>query len=194
MGYLKENHRKSWEGLFPEYQRNWGPVAKWLVPYPWTPNKVKTERTNIMKKLIYGICFALLLSSNVLAEDISAVQVDVLAKTGLSWDGRDLPEYPKGTPEITILRIKIPPGAQLPLHKHPVINAGVLLNGELTVVTEDNRTLHLKTGEAIVEVVNKWHYGKNESNKTAEILVFYTGVRDTPITITDEPIIDTPKK
>jgi len=157
-------------------------------------NKVKTERANIMKKLIYGICFALLLSSNVLAEDISAVQVDVLAKTGLSWDGRDLPEYPKGTPEITILRIKIPPGAQLPLHKHPVINAGVLLNGELTVVTEDNRTLHLKTGEAIVEVVNKWHYGKNESNKTAEILVFYAGVRDTPITITDVPIIDTPKK
>jgi quercetin dioxygenase-like cupin family protein len=198
MHYLKENHRKSWEGLFPEYQRNVGPVAKCLVPYPWTPmrsgNKVKTERTNIMKKLIYGICFALLLSSNVLAEDISAVQVDVLAKTGLSWDGRDLPEYPKGTPEITILRIKIPPGAQLPLHKHPVINAGVLLNGELTVVTEDNRTLHLKTGEAIVEVVNKWHYGKNESNKTAEIIVFYAGVRDTPITITDAPIIDTPKK
>ena len=184
--------------LIPRVSKKLGSCCKVARSLSWTPmrsgNKVKTERTNIMKKLIYGICFALLLSSNVLAEDISAVQVDVLAKTGLSWDGRDLPEYPKGTPEITILRIKIPPGAQLPLHKHPVINAGVLLNGELTVVTEDNRTLHLKTGEAIVEVVNKWHYGKNESNKTAEIIVFYAGVRDTPITITDAPIIDTPKK
>jgi len=71
----------------------------------------------------------------------------------------------------------------LALHKHPVINAGVLLSGELTVVTEDNKTLYLKAGESIVEVVNKWHYGKNEGNKTAEILVFYAGVQDTPITI-----------
>lgn len=71
----------------------------------------------------------------------------------------------------------------MPLHKHPVINAGVLLNGELTVVTEDNRTLHMKTGDSIVEVVNIWHYGKNEGNTMAEILVFYAGVVDTPITI-----------
>ena len=147
-----------------------------------------------MKKLIYGICFALLLSSNAFAEDIGAVQVDVLTKTGLSWDGSHLPDYPKGTPEITILRIKIEPGAKLPLHKHPVINAGVLLNGELTVVTEDNRTLHLKTGESIVEVVNKWHYGKNEGNKMAEILVFYAGVQDMPIAVTDMPTIELPEK
>ncbi|MCG6534106.1 MAG: cupin domain-containing protein [Syntrophales bacterium LBB04] len=137
-----------------------------------------------MKKLIYGICFVLLLSGNVWAADADGVQVDVLAKSGLSWDGSRLPDYPKGTPTITILRIKIPPGVQLPMHNHPVINAGVLLNGELTVVTEENKTLHLKAGDPIVEVVNKWHYGKNEGNKTAEILVFYAGVQDGPISIT----------
>ena len=142
-----------------------------------------------MKKLIFGIWIVLLLSGNVLAEDTSAVQTvqaiqtDVLAKSSLSWDGSRLPDYPKGTPEVTILRIKIPPGAILPLHIHPVINAGVLLSGELTVVTEDNKILHLKAGEAIVEVVNKWHYGKNEGDKIAEIMVFYAGISDTPITI-----------
>jgi hypothetical protein len=41
----------------------------------------------------------------------------------------------------------------------------------------------LKAGESIIEVVSKWHYGKNEGDKTAEILVFYAGVVDTPITI-----------
>ena len=71
----------------------------------------------------------------------------------------------------------------MPLHEHPVINAGVLLSGELTVVTEDNKTLHLKAGDAIVEVVNKWHYGKNEGNEPAEILVFYAGTADKPISI-----------
>jgi quercetin dioxygenase-like cupin family protein len=136
-----------------------------------------------MKKLLFGICLTLSLLSNVLAEDVNSVVVDVLSKTGSSWDGESLPDYPAGKPEITILRIKIPAGTQLSLHKHPVINAGVLLIGELTVVTEDNKTLYLKAGDSIVEVVNKWHYGKNEGNKTAEIIVFYVGVQDKPITV-----------
>ena len=136
-----------------------------------------------MKKIFYVICLTLLLSSNVWAGDVNAVEVEVLAKTSLSWDESHLPDYSKGAPEITILRIKVPPGMQLPLHEHPVINAGVLLSGELTVVTEDGKTLHLKTGDSIVEVVNKWHYGKNEGNKPAEIIVFYAGISGMPITI-----------
>ena len=136
-----------------------------------------------MKKLFLGICMTLLLSSNVWAQDANAVKVDVLARTSSSWDGGTLPGYAKGKPEITILRIKIPQGIQLPLHKHPVINAGVLLKGELTVVTQDNKTLHLKAGDSIVEVVNKWHYGINKGNESAEIIVFYAGVQGSPITI-----------
>ncbi len=136
-----------------------------------------------MKKLFLGICLTLLLSSNVWAQDANAVKVDVLARTSSSWDGGTLPGYAKGKPEITILRIKIPQGMQLPLHKHPVINAGVLLKGELTVVTEDNKTLHLKAGDSIVEVVNKWHYGINKGNESAEIIVFYAGAQGSPITI-----------
>jgi quercetin dioxygenase-like cupin family protein len=57
------------------------------------------------------------------------------------------------------------------------------LSGELTVFSEDNKTLHLKAGDSIVEVVNKWHYGKNEGDKTAELIVFYAGVLDEPITV-----------
>jgi quercetin dioxygenase-like cupin family protein len=136
-----------------------------------------------MKKLLYGVGLILLLSSHVWAADANAVKVDTLAKTSSSWDGRDLPEYAKGEPEITILKITIPPKVQLPLHKHPVINAGVLLKGQLTVVTEDKETLHLKAGDAIVELVNKWHSGKNEGNEPAEIIVFYAGIKGGPITI-----------
>ena len=136
-----------------------------------------------MKKLFLGICLVLLLSNNIWAQDADAVKVDVLAKTSSSWNGRDLPDYAKGKPEITILRIKIPQGVQLPVHKHPVINASVLLKGELTVVTEHKKVLHLKAGDSIVEVVNTWHYGKNEGNETAEIIVFYAGIVDEAVTI-----------
>jgi quercetin dioxygenase-like cupin family protein len=137
----------------------------------------------VMKKILCGIFFILLLTGNAWVQEVNTAKVEVLAKTSASWDGNDLPNYPKGTPEITILRIKIPPKVQLPLHKHPVINAGVLLKGELTVVTEGKEILHLKAGDSIVEVVDKWHYGKNEGNETAEIIVFYAGVQDSPITI-----------
>jgi quercetin dioxygenase-like cupin family protein len=136
-----------------------------------------------MIRIFCGICLTLLLSSHVWAQDVNTVKVDVLAKTSSSWDGSTLPDYEKGKPEVTILRITIPPKVQLPLHKHPVINAGVLSKGELTVVTEEKETLHLKAGDSIVEVVNKWHYGKNEGNEPAEIIVFYTGMRGKPITI-----------
>jgi quercetin dioxygenase-like cupin family protein len=120
---------------------------------------------------------------NACAGNLKNINVETLAKSSISWDGQTLPDYPKGKPEITILRIKIPAGAKLEMHKHPVINAGLMLAGELTVITEKNETLHLKAGDSIIEVVDKWHYGKNEGNKTAEIIVFYAGIVNQPITV-----------
>lgn len=136
-----------------------------------------------MKKIFYSVCLILFLTGFVSAQEENQVRTDVLAKTGISWDGMALPEYARGKPEITILKIKIPPKTKLPLHKHPVINAGVLLKGTLTVITEEDEELHLKAGDAIIEVVNKWHYGINEGNEFAEIIVFYAGVQDSPITV-----------
>lgn len=97
-----------------------------------------------------------------------------------------MPAYPQGQPEITILRISIPAGAQLDIHSHPVINAGVLISGELTVMTTDGKTLELKAGDPIVEVVNTLHYGINQGKVPAEIIVFYAGVIDTPITVIEQ--------
>jgi quercetin dioxygenase-like cupin family protein len=109
-----------------------------------------------------------------------------LVKTIHSWDGKVLPAYPLGQPEITVLRIKIPAGARLETHHHPVINAGVLTRGELTVVTTEGRTLYLKAGDPIVEVVNTVHYGINQGRAPAEIIVFYAGMIGSPITVTEK--------
>jgi quercetin dioxygenase-like cupin family protein len=132
--------------------------------------------------LILIVCLSLLFL-NACAGNLKNINVETLAKSSISWDGQTLPDYPKGKPEITILRIKIPAGAKLEMHKHPVINAGLMLSGELTMITEKNETLHLKAGDSIIEVVDKWHYGKNEGSKTAEIIVFYAGILNQPITV-----------
>ena len=111
--------------------------------------------------------------------------VKELVKTTRSWDGKVLPPYPQGQPEVTILRISIPAGTRLDTHSHPVINAGVLISGQLTVVTTDGKTLHLKAGDPIVEVVNTLHYGINQGEVPAELVVFYAGTIGTPITVVE---------
>lgn len=112
--------------------------------------------------------------------------VQELVKTTKSWDGHLLPPYPQGQPEVTIRKITIPPGVRLEPHEHPVINAGVLLSGELTVVTKEGKTLNLRAGDAIAEVVSTMHYGANRGRVPAEILVVYAGVVGTPINVSEK--------
>ncbi len=113
-------------------------------------------------------------------------EVNVLAKTSKSWNGHTLPRYSKGKPEITILRISIPPHTDLAWHEHPEINAGVMISGELTVITDKQDTLYLQAGDPIVEVVNTWHFGKNEGDEPVDIIVFYAGIKNKEITILKE--------
>jgi len=130
-----------------------------------------------------GILFWLLLPLTLFAQDKAAPTKEKLTVSTETWTGKKLPAYPSGQPEISILKITIPPGQRLPMHKHPVINAGVVIRGELTVTTDKGEVLHLKAGQPIIEVVNEWHYGANHGTEPVELIVFYAGVKGTPITI-----------
>jgi quercetin dioxygenase-like cupin family protein len=136
-----------------------------------------------MRVLIW-LMLVVLFPSLVFAEQIeTSIVSDVLVKSTQSWDGSLLPPYPEGQPEVTILKITIPAGTKIPLHQHPYINAGVLLKGELTVVTKTGDTLIMTAGDPIVEIVNKWHMGQNSGDVPAEIIVFYAGIQGQPITV-----------
>ncbi len=117
---------------------------------------------------------------------VTELSVDKLAQSVTSWNGDTLPAYLPEQPQVTVLRIVIPAKYKLEWHKHPVINAGVLLSGELTVISEKQDTLHLHAGEALVELVNTYHYGVNEGDEPAEIIVFYAGNEGVPITVKRE--------
>jgi quercetin dioxygenase-like cupin family protein len=110
------------------------------------------------------------------------IKVETLSKTTKSWNGNTLAPYPKGQPEITILKITIPPHTKFPPHMHPFINGGIVLDGEITV-TQGEKKHHLKSGDTIVEVVDTWHYGANESDKPTTLLAFYAGIEGKPLTI-----------
>lgn len=134
-----------------------------------------------MKKLILFVTILLLCSTKIYA--INEIEKNILVKTTKSWNGDTLPLYSKGQPEITIIRIKIQPGEKLPWHYHPFANAGVLISGELKVVTKKGEVLYLTAGKSIVETVNTLHYGINESKEVADLIIVYSGIEDKSVTI-----------
>lgn len=111
------------------------------------------------------------------------IKVTQILKATTEWDGSPLPPYPLQNPEITILSYEIPPGIRLPMHKHPVINAGVILQGRLTVSTKDGKQLILNPGDSIVELVDKWHYGINQGDAIVKLIMFYVGEVGVPLVI-----------
>ncbi|QDO85015.1 cupin domain-containing protein [Shewanella psychropiezotolerans] len=116
---------------------------------------------------------------------VSAATSKDLIKSTESWDGNKLPAYSLTQPEVTIKEIVIAPGEELPWHQHPVINAGILLSGELMVYTRDGKKKNLKAGDTLIELVNTSHYGKNISSEPAKIVVFYLAEQGDKVTILD---------
>lgn len=112
--------------------------------------------------------------------------MEILVQSGHSWDGAQLPPYSKEAPHISILKITIPPHSELPWHNHPCINAGYLISGELIVTSESGQTRRLRAGEGLIEMVHTWHYGRNDRDVPAEIVVVYVGVEGQPLSIVRE--------
>jgi len=137
-------------------------------------------------KLLY-ILPLLLLPLFAQASDHSAghgeIKAEILAQSGHSWDGTKLPAYPSEDPEITVLKVTVPPGAKLGWHRHPSINVGYMVSGELVVFAEGGQKMPLKAGDPLIELVDTWHYGQNTGDVPAEIVVVYIGVEGRPLSI-----------
>ncbi|WP_018604775.1 cupin domain-containing protein [Uliginosibacterium gangwonense] len=122
------------------------------------------------------------LSSLAWSADAAGVQSELLLKTQQSWDGKTYPAYPAGQPEVTLLRITIPPHTALDWHQHPIINVGYMLAGTLVVENQvDGSTKTLHAGDPLPELVGTVHRGTNPGDEPATILVFYAGVVGSPL-------------
>jgi quercetin dioxygenase-like cupin family protein len=118
-----------------------------------------------------------------LALEASAkVQVKPLIKTTVSWDSSAI-TYPTGKPEITGLLIEIAPGAETQWHLHPVPSFAYILEGHLEVTLKDGRRNTLKAGDALVEVINTAHNGRNVGTTPVKLVVFYAGVVGQSLTV-----------
>ena len=115
-----------------------------------------------------------------------AAKSETLIRTDAYWNKQTIKPIHIEHPQITILRITIPAGKKLSIHKHPILNIGYLTKGELTVRTENGETLVLKPGDPIVELVDVWHYGESTGSEDAEIVVTYVGDKEDSLSIAKE--------
>lgn len=77
--------------------------------------------------------------------------------------------------EVTILKITFKPGQSTGWHKHDFPVFAYVLKGELTAEWENGKTIRYKKDDALAEMINAYHNGKNTGKKDLVLVVFYLG-------------------
>lgn len=111
------------------------------------------------------------------------VQSTELIRTSQSWDGVELPDYLQGRPELVAVKYVFPAGKKLGWHHHPVMNYGILVQGELTIIGLDGKTKVVHEGEPVVEMVNTIHHGENNGDKDVILYMFYLSQKDSLLAV-----------
>ena len=113
----------------------------------------------------------------------ATVQTTELIRTSQSWDGVELPDYLQGRPELVAVKYEFPAGQKLGWHHHPVMNYGVLVHGELTIIGLDGKEKTVHEGEAVCEMVNTIHHGENRGTEPVILYMFYLSQEDLPLAV-----------
>ncbi|MFI3249138.1 MAG: cupin domain-containing protein [Rikenellaceae bacterium] len=88
-----------------------------------------------------------------------------------SWDGATLESYPSGKPTFTMQKLIIPPHTRMEPHSHDIMQLGYILQGELTITSEEGKSATFHEGEPAIEVVGKIHYGENRGDVETVVVV-----------------------
>jgi quercetin dioxygenase-like cupin family protein len=142
-----------------------------------------------MFALIFFTVFSLrfpLLSNR---KPLSSAVKTLLLNTTTSWDNVTY-LFPQGQPQMSVLKIAIPPNSHLPVHFHPMPNIAYVQAGTLTVVRmSDCHSLRISAGNVLAEMVNTPHFGF-AGNEAVELIVFYAGAVGLPLSTEENETID----
>ena len=111
----------------------------------------------------------------------SGIQAEILLKADSSWDGMPYSSYPQGRPELTVVRLTIPPRTALPWHSHPMPNAAYVVTGQIVVEKQsDGLKRTLGAGQVLAEMVETPHRGVT-GDEPVVLIVFYAGTPGMPL-------------
>ncbi len=128
-----------------------------------------------------------------LGEDYNrGVSATVIKRTHVTGNGRKIVYPVTDKAEVTVMTVDIAAGSETGWHSHPIPVYAYVLTGTLDVVLEDGRVMTFRGGDAIVEVVDTLHNGRNRGSETVRLAVFYTGMEGKPNVV--KPVLTDPGK
>lgn len=126
-------------------------------------------------------------SPTVAADYGGGVTAKVLTRTTRTGNGQKI-SYPcTDRAEVTAVGVELAPGSETGWHKHPVPVYAYVVAGTLVVELEDGRRLTFSAGDAIIEVVDTLHNGRNLGKEPVKLAVFYLGEEGKATVVKGEP-------
>lgn len=140
------------------------------------------------------ISLFLLAPASFAADYSSGVTAKVLTKTTVTGNGQKIAYPVTDRAEVTAMTVDLAPGSETGWHKHPVPVYAYVVSGNLAVEIDSGKELTFKAGDAIIEVVNTLHNGRNRGSESVKLAVFYLGVEGTPNVIKPKTAEDAGQK
>ena len=138
---------------------------------------VTSRCVQIAMLFVLQLCMA----TSVLADDyVGKIKAEKILVTSTDGAGQPHSYLKTDKPEVTAMTVEIPPGAETGWHLHTVPVYAYVLAGRLEVELADGKILNFKQGDAIVEVQNLAHNGRNKGKEPVRLVVFYTGEAGRP--------------
>ncbi|MEA5115445.1 MAG: cupin domain-containing protein [Geobacteraceae bacterium] len=126
------------------------------------------------------VAFCLTLTISLAADYKNGVSATVLKKSLVTDNGRKIAYPVTDRAEVTAVTVDLAVGAETGWHSHPIPVYAYVVSGVLTVELENGRATTYQEGDAIFEVVNTLHNGRNLGKVPVRLAVFYTGIEGAP--------------
>jgi len=116
----------------------------------------------------------------------SGLIIKELLRTDTTSIGQKI-TYPEfADPEVTMLKITIPPGKSTGWHKHNIPVFAYVVKGTLTVELEDHRIIQFREESTFAEMRENYHNGKNMEDTDLVLLAIYMGGKGQKLSIMKE--------
>ena len=137
-------------------------------------------RINIRTACLCLIGLLLIASPAIAADYNTGVTAKVLKKTTVTSNGQKIAYLSTNRAEVTAMTVDLESGAETGWHQHPVPVYAYVVSGTLSVELEDGHVFSFEKGDAVIEVVNTLHNGKNKGTEPVKLAVFYLGAEGVP--------------
>lgn len=126
-----------------------------------------------MKKIIYIL---ILFTTVMSAQEYSGnLKIEKMLESDVNSMGQKIVYPQMKDAAVTMMKITFPQGETTGWHKHEIPVFSYILEGTLTVETEDHKITEFKENSCFVESYNIYHKGTNKGNTDLVVFVVYLG-------------------